>query len=674
MGHTSIMALAEIGGMKLAKALEGKLPQELSGKYGYYLSKLFSADQIKQMEYSALISDQEDDYVKFFVANCESEITLCLVELIMLRIVEPGFETILNMVSPGNESGVNILTAAKVSGLFESIEDGMVAMNEAKENADFLLECVSRDSNEFYNSVYTADNYLLTFLSGGWPEDFDFKEDAERYNPWEDDSLVFGIDEEVKKLSSNVERLLENQAEECFSILIEGDKESGRYTATKAVFRNLNIPLLSVEFDNLLVDNTPKNSIRLMVRNCALESRALCIRNITKDDSTEFLIKTITKTYRKHCILPLILLMEKDVKLAPSLSEAYISMKIPEGDMVSKELWKGLLPQEYKDMAPSLSSKMKLKAGQIYRVSKECQALARAGEVLDEHRICKLCYEILDDGRYENVKWVSPGFDIEDLKIDAHNMAILQDIISQVERRGQVYDDWNLRSRYAYGRCVSVILAGPPGTGKTMTVHALASRLGLELYKVDLSQIADKYIGESEKRLEEVFTKAEKSNMILFFDEADAVMGKRSEIKDAQDKYANTQISFILQRLEEYDGIVLLATNNLQNIDTAFMRRIRYIINFKLPDKNVRKEIWQGAFGSDVPMSDDIDFEYLAETFEFSGGEIKNTVLNAVFYGAADGGVVGMKHVMKAVYRELTKLRAVTLTGNYGKYAYMLQD
>jgi SpoVK/Ycf46/Vps4 family AAA+-type ATPase len=151
-------------------------------------------------------------------------------------------------------------------------------------------------------------------------------------------------------------------------------------------------------------------------------------------------------------------------------------------------------------------------------------------------------------------------------------------------------------------------------------------------------------------------------------------MGKRSEIKDAQDKYANTQISFILQRLEEYDGIVLLATNNLQNIDTAFMRRIRYIINFKLPDKNVRKEIWQGAFGSDVPMSDDIDFEYLAETFEFSGGEIKNTVLNAVFYGAADGGVVGMKHVMKAVYRELTKLRAVTLTGNYGKYAYMLQD
>nr|WP_297703915.1 ATP-binding protein [uncultured Butyrivibrio sp.] len=674
MGHTSIMMLAEIGGMKLEKALHGKIPQELLDKYRYYLSSLLSEEEIRQREYYELVSGQEDDYIKFFIANCESEIALCLVELIMLRLAEPGIGILLDMVSPGNGEGVSIITAAKVAGEFESLEDAILPMSKAKETADFLLEHLGSESKEFYKSVYTADDYLLNFLAGGWPEDFGLKEEVERYNPWEDESEVYGIEDEVKKLADNIEGLLYSEHQELFSILIGGDKESGRYTLARSAAKELNIPLLTVGFENLLVDNTSKNSIRLIVRNCALEARALCIRNITKGKDTEYLIRHINKIYRKHCALPLFLLTQKDVKLAPSLSEAYISVKIPEDERISKALWQGLLPAEYSDMAMSLSSKMKLKAGQIYRVSKECKALTKAGEILDEHRICKLCYEILDDGRYENVKWVSPGFDLSDLKIDAHNMGILQDVINQVEKRGQVYDDWNLRSRYAYGRCVSVILAGPPGTGKTMTVHALASRLGLELYKVDLSQIADKYIGETEKRLEEVFAKAEKSNMILFFDEADAVMGKRGEVKDAHDKYANTQISFILQRIEEYDGIVLLATNNLQNIDTAFMRRIRYVVSFQMPDKDVRKEIWAGAFGGDVPVSEDIDFDYLAETFEFSGGEIKNVVLNAVFYGAGDGGIVEMKHVMKAVYRELTKLRPVTLAGNYGKYSYMLRE
>ena len=207
-----------------------------------------------------------------------------------------------------------------------------------------------------------------------------------------------------------------------------------------------------------------------------------------------------------------------------------------------------------------------------------------------------------------------------------------------------------------------------------MTVHALAGQLGLELYKVDLSQVVDKYVGETEKRLEEVFTKAQKSNMILFFDEADAVMSKRSEVKDSKDKYANTEISFILQRIEEYDGIVFLATNNLQNIDTAFMRRIRYVINFNLPDKDTRKEIWMHAFGDSVPLMDDIDYEFLAEKFELSGGEIKNIVLNAVFYGAADKGKVGMEHIMKAVFRESTKLKRIAFDGDYGGYAYLLHD
>ena len=162
--------------------------------------------------------------------------------------------------------------------------------------------------------------------------------------------------------------------------------------------------------------------------------------------------------------------------------------------------------------------------------------------------------------------------------------------------------------------------------------------------------------------------------MILFFDEADAVMGKRSEVKDSKDKYANTEISFILQRIEEYDGIVLLTTNNLQNIDQAFMRRIRYVVNYQMPDKKAREEIWREAFGKGVPLADDIDYAFLAEAFELSGGEIKNIVLNAAFYGAAEDSAVAMRHIMKAVYREKTKAKRVAFDGDYGRYAYLLHD
>ena len=433
------------------------------------------------------------------------------------------------------------------------------------------------------------------------------------------------------------------------------------------------IKLLSADFSWLLDVKDPRECIGRLLRVCVLEERALCVRDIHRDKDTMFMLDKLQKSYRRVTGYPLFLVTDADVKPVPNLPGPFLSMRVPSDNATGLAVWKGFFDREGEELAESLASRMTLTAGQIKRVAEAVRTARQAGEQVDEKRICRMCYEVLDDGRYDNVKWVKPGFSFNDLKIDSRNRAILMDIVDQVRFRRRVYDDWGMRERYAYGRCVSVILAGPPGTGKTMSVHALAGERGLELYKVDLSQIVDKYIGETEKRLEEVFTRAEKSNMILFFDEADAVMGKRSEVKDAQDKYANTEISFILQRIEEYDGIVMLATNNLQNIDQAFMRRIRYVLNFERPDVSVREEIWRGAFGDRVPLSEDIDFDYLARTFDFSGGEIKNVVLNAVFYGAAEGGPVGMRHIMKSLHREsLKQKRGVTFDGELGKYAYLI--
>ena len=290
----------------------------------------------------------------------------------------------------------------------------------------------------------------------------------------------------------------------------------------------------------------------------------------------------------------------------------------------------------------------------------------------EEREIFKLCYQVLDDGRYENIRMVDTSFTWDDLQLQQSLKDTLKAICAQVEHQGRVLDEWGLRRRYPYGRCVSVLMSGPPGTGKTMTAQVLASVLGLELHKVDLSQIVDKYIGETEKRLKQVFDQAEKSNMILFFDEADALLGKRSEVKDSKDKYANTEVAYLLQRMEEYRGIVLMATNQAGHMDSAFLRRFRYHMVFVLPDEEMRKALWQDALAG-IPV-EGVQLDYLARQFELSGAQIKNIALNAAYRAAADGGMLHMVHLVQAIFQEFHKEGKVMLSSDFGEYGIMLRD
>mgnify|MGYP000390943084 CR=1 FL=1 len=191
-----------------------------------------------------------------------------------------------------------------------------------------------------------------------------------------------------------------------------------------------------------------------------------------------------------------------------------------------------------------------------------------------------------------------------------------------------------------------------------MAAQVIANELKLDLYKIDLSNVVSKYIGETEKNLEKVFTEAETSNAILFFDECDALFGKRTEISDAHDRYANLEVSFLLQKIEEYDGIVILATNLRGNMDDAFIRRIRFIIDFPFPDMESRKQIWCKSFPNKAPCSDDIDYELLARKIKLSGGNIKNIVLNAAFNASDDNDAIRMRHILlstKAEYQKIGK-------------------
>lgn len=256
---------------------------------------------------------------------------------------------------------------------------------------------------------------------------------------------------------------------------------------------------------------------------------------------------------------------------------------------------------------------------------------------------------------------VEPHYGWDDIVLPDDKVAHLRELAAQVRHHYRVYDAWGFGKKLSRGKGLSALFTGPPGTGKTMAAEVLAHDLGLDLYKVDLSGVVSKYVGETEKNLARIFSEAEASNAILFFDEADALFGKRTEVSDAHDRYANIETSYLLQKMEEYEGVVILATNLRENMDEAFTRRIRFIVEFPFPDESNRLRIWQTHFPAEAPVSPDIDYAYLAREFPVAGGNIKNIVLNAAFLAAeegsaAAGGVIGMEHILHGARREFEKM------------------
>jgi SpoVK/Ycf46/Vps4 family AAA+-type ATPase len=244
----------------------------------------------------------------------------------------------------------------------------------------------------------------------------------------------------------------------------------------------------------------------------------------------------------------------------------------------------------------------------------------------------------------------------EDLILPDDQSLQLREICFQFSFRNLVYSEWGFDRRLSLGRGLNVLFAGPPGTGKTMAAEVIASEIGLDLYKIDLSQVVSKYIGETEKNLNSIFSAAEDANSILFFDEADALFGKRSEVKDAHDRYANIEVGYLLQKMEEYEGIAILATNLRNHLDDAFVRRMQFIVEFPFPDETYRRKIWEGMFPQKAPLDADVDFQALARDIRVAGGNIKNIGLASAFYAASDGGKIQMRHLLKAAQREHQKL------------------
>jgi SpoVK/Ycf46/Vps4 family AAA+-type ATPase len=266
----------------------------------------------------------------------------------------------------------------------------------------------------------------------------------------------------------------------------------------------------------------------------------------------------------------------------------------------------------------------------------------------------KLCIKHSSPDVNELAHRIEPAASWDDIVLPEAQKDILREIAIQVKHRKKVYDDWGFAGTGSRGLGISAMFTGESGTGKTMAAEVLANELNLDLYRIDLSQVVNKYIGETEKNLKRIFDAAEGGGAILLFDEADALFGKRSEVKDSHDRYGNIEVSYLLQRMEAYRGLAILTTNMKNSLDKAFLRRIRFVVQFPFPGIAQRIEIWGKVFPYNTP-TDNLDLEKLAK-FSLPGGNIRNIAMNAAFIAADENLPVGMSQILRAAKSEYNKL------------------
>ncbi len=316
-------------------------------------------------------------------------------------------------------------------------------------------------------------------------------------------------------------------------------------------------------------------------------------------------------------------------------------------------------PDEWAELLPGAEAgRHPLSADQIRHVAR---AYGAVGHDLDA-AVRRLASGAID----RLARRVRPRRTWDDLVLPAGRRAELAEVVARYRHRALVHGTWGYRLGQANG--VVALFHGPSGTGKTLSAEIIAHDLGLDLFTIDLSAMVSKYIGETEKNLEEVFDAASAANVVLLFDEADSLFGKRSEVNEAKDRYANIEVSYLLQRIERYDGIAILTTNLLKNIDQAFLRRIDVLAEFALPEPDERLALWRLGFPPPAPVGADVDLEALADRFKLAGGNIHSVCLTAAFLAAEGGGVITMTEVVEGLKREYAKLGRLRTAEEFGPW------
>jgi ATP-dependent 26S proteasome regulatory subunit len=462
---------------------------------------------------------------------------------------------------------------------------------------------------------------------------------------------------------------------------LKGPYGNGQRQSAEAICRKIGRNLLEVNTDGMLGCTTPFDiSLKLVLREALFKSSAVYFKGFG------WLLEEGEKNGIKTALFldeiekfPGLIFLEGDRSWEPKFRDSrlrFFTLDYPMPSYsVRKEMWESYLngySVEANLDITALANKFQFTGGQIKDAIQTATNLSLIRDTGNSSITPEDLYEgcrIRSNQKLNalSIK-VQPRYDWKDIVLPKQNLRQLRDICSYVRYRHIVYGDWGFDKKLSLGKGLNALFHGPSGTGKTMAAEVIAKDLNLDLYKIDLSSVVSKYIGETEKNMSKIFKEAETSNSILFFDEADALFGKRSEVKDAHDRYANIEVAYLLQKMEEHEGIVILATNLMKNMDEAFVRRMHFNVEFPFPDEEHRFRIWERIFPQAAPRDQNIDFEFLSRKFKMSGGNIKNIALSAAFLAAENSGKIDMRDIILSTKREFQKMGRLCIQSDFGKY------
>jgi hypothetical protein len=458
-------------------------------------------------------------------------------------------------------------------------------------------------------------------------------------------------------------------------IHLYGRKGSGRRSVAMSVSRRIGLPLLIADISKLPQAATERiEALWRLGRESLLLPAAILVEHFDdlQQEGRSAELSALLEAVREFS--PLTCLSGTKPWQAHLSEQLFISLACPIPDSSSRiEFWKWHLQGVAHELCASdlieLSSKFNFTDGQIRDAIKAAQDRAylehQPPQPLTAALLNQACREIATPNLGGLARKIETGFSWTDIVLPESQLLQLREITIHINRAQVVLERWGFFKKFPYGQGVTALFEGLSGTGKTMAASIIAAELGLDLYKIDLSCVVSKYIGETEKNLSRIFDEARDSSAILFFDEADALCGKRSEVKDAHDRYANLETAYLLQQMEDYNGGVILATNMKQNMDEAFFRRLRFVIHFPFPGDADRLAIWEKSFPAEAPLDPSVDFRWLARKLKISGGHIKNISLRAAFLAVERQSLIDMDCLIDAAKREVEKMGKVSPLGDF---------
>ena len=435
-------------------------------------------------------------------------------------------------------------------------------------------------------------------------------------------------------------------------IQLAGSSYDSKQTIATSVSAMLGCQLYRIAADSLTTNLAEVELLsRLWQRECILLPVALLVDAQHVDSSPETYLQAARRFIARGKGLMFLAVRESWSKLAQENLALDVNKPTHEEQLLE---WRAALGAENEELAPALAAQFNLNVSEITRISKESGAVSGTSIEEVENSIWYRCCLQVRPSMDSLARRIDARAAWNDIVLPDQEQQMLRQICVQVRERSRVYQEWGFGARMNRGLGITALFTGDSGVGKTMAAEVIANDLRLNLYRIDLSSVVSKYIGETEKNLGKLFDAAEDGGAILFFDEADALFGKRSEVKDSHDRYANIEVNYLLQRMESFGGLAILATNLRGALDSAFTRRLRFILHFPFPCAADRERMWRKAFPAKTPLGN-LDFAKLAR-FNLSGGSISNAAINAAFLAAPDSAHVGMSHVLSAIRQEMLKL------------------